>query len=371
MAAGDFSASTSLKIQALMEQAFNDGNQAVAEFRRPVVSAQALTTNQTADIREITDRSDRCIGYEVYWQKGTTDAATYSGLISGDSLNCTISGTKLESDGKLYQIDSHVRYNVGLNTGDCDNEITANMRRMKALEKAFNNIRVGFNTVAINFLNANKQDNQFAGVADIDRGNGAWAENADGKTIELPSADTTDEKALAWIDIVCQNNDLSNYFLLHGIGNWYELFYNAQYTRLNDNERSIFATFADRNHYYDTRYLNSTLSENMVSFAVNPSSLVFLNKPGYNNMAAELISPKDGMYGWSMPDPVWQWNKGGVLTPVMYTIIMTKGCAGRDADGKPTFDENYEVSMKYDLATGPEGRNGETGIVKFMGQAGV
>lgn len=371
MAAGDFSASTSLKIQALREEAFNDGDQSMAEFRRPVVSAQALTENQTADVRELTDKSDRCIGYEVYWQKGTTDDAAYAGLISGDSLNCTVSGTKLESDGKLYKIDSHVRYNVGVNTGDCDNEITANRRRMKALEKAFNNIRVGFNAVAINFVDANKQDNQYADVANIDRGNGAWAENADGKTIELPKADTLDEKALAWVDVVAKNNDIDNYFMLHGAGNWYELFYNAQYTRLNDNERSIFATFADRRHYYDLRYLDGTLSESLASFVVNPSSLVFLNKPGYNNMQAELISPKDGMWAWSAPDTYWKWNKSGVLVPVMYTIIMTKGCAGRDADGKPTFDENYEVSMKYDLASGPEGRNGETGFLKFLGQAGV
>ena len=332
----------------------------------------AITEEQTANVVPKILESGTCIGYEIYWQKGTTDAAAYAGAISGDSLDCTITGTKLESDGKLYQLDNHVRYNVGINTADCDNEIKANQRRMMALLKAFNNIRVGFNTVAINFLDANKQDNQYADVANIERGNGAWAENADGKTIELPVADTKDEKALAYVDLVAQNNDIFNYFMLHGVDNWYELWYNAVYTRLNDNERSIFATFNDgTRHYYDLRYINSTLSEANISFAVNPSSLAFLNKATFANMDAELVSPKDGMWTWSMPDPMWNWRKEGQLSPVMYSIIMTKGCAGRDSQGNPTFDENYEVRMVYDLATGPEGRNGETGILKFAGQPGV
>lgn len=367
MAAGDFSPSTSLKIQALMEQSFQEGNQANQEFRRPVVTAEAITTNQTADIREIL-QNDTCVGYEVYWQKGTTDAAAYSGAISGDTLNCTITGTELESDAKEYMVDNHIRTNVAVNTDDCANEVTANMRRMKALEKAFNNNRVGFNTVAVNFLEAQKQVNQDTGATAINRGNGAWTVNVDTKTIELPAADLQDEKALAFVDAVLQNNDISNYFFVHGRSNWYELFHNAAYTRQNDNERSIFATFATRDHYYDIRYLDATLT-GVNTFAVNPASLVFLNKALYSNRDAMLVSEKDGMWAWSMPDPVWQWRgPNGSLLPVLHTIIMTRACSGRDAQGKLVFTENYEVTTKYELDYGPAGRNGETGIMKFVSQ---
>lgn len=364
MAAGDFTASTSLKVQALIEESFQDGNQANAEFRRPVVTAQAITTNQTSEIREIL-QNDTCVGYEVYWQKGTTDAAAYSGAISGDTLNCTIAGTQLESDSKEYKVDNHIRTNVAVSTDDCANEVKANMRRMKALEKAFNNNRVGFNTVAVNFLEAQMQVNQDAGVTAINNGNGAWAVNADTKTIEVPSADTKDEKALAYVDVVLANNDIDNYFFVHGRTNWYELFYNAAYTRQNDNERSIAATFASRDHYFDKRYLDSTLTGSN-TFAVNPASLVFLNKALYTNRDAQLISEKDGMWAWSMPDPVWNWRgPDGSLIPVLHTIIMTLSCTGRDAQGAPVFTENYEVTTKYELDYGPAGRNGETGIMKF------
>lgn len=372
MAAGDFSASASLTIQEMMEDVFRPGNQANAEFMRPVSTAAALTQEQTADIREMRDKiSNKCIGFKVMWQKGTTDAAAYSGAISGDSLNCTVTGTQLESDSKTYTADNHVRYNVAVSTDDCGNDIEANMRRTKAIQKAINNIRVGFNTVAINFLDANKQDNQDSGVTSIDRGNGAWAENADGKTIEIPQADMRDEKALAFVDSVAQNNDISNYFLVHGRFNWYELFHNADYTRLNDDERSIYATFAARRHYYDIRYLDSTLSTDQNTFVVNPDSLVFLNKIIYQNTEAELLSPKDGMWGFSIQDPLWSYNLNGVLTPVTYTVVMTKACTGRDSNGMPYLTENYEVSLKYELATGPEGRNGETGVLKLTAQAGV
>lgn len=370
MAAGDFTASTSLTIQEMMEDIFRPGNQALAEFRRPVVSAAAITTEQTANIRELRDRiTDKCIGFKVFWQKGTTDAAAYSGAISGDSLNCTITGTQLEADSKTYAADNHVRYNVAVSTDDCGNDIEATQRRVAAIQKAINNIRVGFNTVAINFLDAEKQVNQYD-VTGIDRGNGAWATNADTKTIEVPQTDLLDEKTLAWMEGVCQNNDIDNFFLIHGFANFYEAFHNAAFTRLNDDQRSIFTTFANRRHYFDIRYLDSTLTGNN-TFAVNPDSLVFLNKIIYPNLEAQMLSEKDGLWGFSIQDPIWRYNLNGTLVPVTYTVNMTRACSNRDANGSPYFVENYEVRLIYELASGPEGRNGETGVLKFKAVAGV
>lgn len=371
MAAGDFTASSSLTIQEMMERVFSDGNQADQEFKRPVVSAMALTREQTTNVQELRDKiTDKCIGYKVFWQKGSTDAATFSGAISGDTLNCTITGTKLEADSKTYDANKHVRYNVSIDTNDCGNDIKANERRMKGIAKAINNIRVGFNTAAIAFLDANKQDNQDSEVASIDRGNGAWAENADGKTIDVPAPDMLDEKALAFVDAVSQNNDIFNYFLVHGRTNWYELFHNAAYTRLNDDERSIFATFADKRHYFDIRYLDAQLT-GQNTFTVNPASLVFINKVIYPNFEAVMLSEKDGMWGFSLQDPMWSYNLNGTLVPVTYTVVMTRACTARDSNGMPYFTENYEVSLKYELATGPTGRNGETGILKFAGVPAV
>ena len=365
MAAGDFSPSTSLKIQGLFDQVIAEGNQANAEFNRPVATAIAVTENQRSEIRELL-QADKCVGYEVYWQKGTTDTPAYSGAISGDTLDCTPSGAELESSAVEFKVDNHIRTDINVSTDDCGNEVTANMRRMKAILKAMNNNRVGFNTVAINFLEAQMQVNQDAGVAAINRGNGAWAVNVDTTTIEVPTADTKDEKALAFVNSVLLNNDIDSYYMVHGRTNWYELFYNAQYTQLNDNERSIAATFAARQHYYDERYLDSTLTGSN-SFAVNPNSLVFLNKALYENRDAQQISSKDGMWAWSMPDPYWNWRgPEGNLIPVLHTVIMTQTCTGRDAQGAPVFSENYEVSMKYELAVGPTGRNGETGVMKFV-----
>lgn len=372
MAAGDFTASSSLTIQEMMEDIFRPGNQANAEFQRPVVSAAGLTREQTANVQELRDRiSNQCIGFKVYWQKGSSDSPTYSGAISGDSLNCTITGTQLESDSKTYDANKHVRYNVAVSTNDCGNDIDANMRRAKAIQKAINNVRVGFNTACINFLDANKQDNQDSEVTSIDRGNGAWAVNADGKTIEIPQADLLDEKSLAFVDAVAQNNDIFDYFMVHGRYNWYELFHNAAYTRLNDDARNIFATFAARRHYFDIRYLDATLATDKNSFVVNPDSLVFINKIIYPNFDAQILSEKDGMWGFSIQDPVWRYNLNGTLVPVTYTVVMTRACSNRDSNGMPYFLENYEVSLKYDLATGPTGVNGETGIVKITGVAGV
>jgi hypothetical protein len=303
MAAGDFTASTSLVIQSLIDQHFGPGNQANAEFSRPFNTAAALTGEQTARIEPVMV-AGTCIGWKVVWQKSGVETPTYSGSISGDTLNCDVPGTELESDSKTYTADKHVRYNTAINTGDCDNDIKANMRRMKALMKAMSICRTGFNTAAANFLDSEKQDNQDAGVTSIDRGNGAWVVNADGKTIELPSTDLTEVEALGYIDAVAANNDIENYFFVHGRANYFEMAFNSAFTRLNDNERNIFAALDNRRHYRDIRYLDQTLSTDNNSFVVNPDSLVFINKVVHQNVEAELISPKDGHWVFSIQDPL-------------------------------------------------------------------
>lgn len=368
MAAGDFSPSVSLAIQELLEQRFKSGVMANAEFNTPVVSANAWTMQQTAEINPQMQGST-CIGYNVLWQKSGRTSPAYSGLISGDTLNCTIPGTQLESDKKTYKADKHIRDNAGVNTSDCDNDIKANMRRAKAIEKSINLIRVGFNAAVIALLDSEKQDNKDTGVTGINRGNGAWVVNADGKTIELPTADLQDEKALAFVDAVAQNNDIYNYFMLHGRSNWFDAASNARFTARNDNERSIAATFADKTHYWDIRALDQQLTGDNHSFVINRDSILFINKVVYQNMEAEMISAKDGHWAFQIQDPAgWMWSDNGVLKPVVYNVVMQKGCSGFDANGQPTYDENYQIQLLHELATGPQGFNGETGIMKFTNQ---
>ena len=368
MAAGDFTASTSLKIQSLLGQNFNsDQSPAMQEYHRPVVPAMAIAGEQTAVLEELRN-GDECRGLEVYWQKGTTDSPDYSGLISGDAANCTLTGAELESDGKLYTCDKVIRHGVSVSVDDCDNEVKANQRRAMAIQKAMNNIRVGFAVAASNFLDANAQVIlNPAQVAQIDRGNGAWAVNVDTITIEVPGADLLDEKSLAYVEGIAGDNNMTDFFLIHGgYFNWYEPFFNANYTRENDNERSIFATFQNRRHYHDTRHLDATLASDNNTFLVNPHALAFVHKVLYQNQEAVLKSPKDGLWCFQLEDPEWMWSNGGVLSPVVYNVLLQTGCVGRDANNKPVINETYELALNYELATSPEGRDGETGIIKIV-----
>lgn len=379
MAAGDFSAVTALNIQEKLLQMFSEPNMAQAEFNTPVATAQALLTRQTARVNGVlTGQSlisgstvdyKRTIGVNVLWLKSGVDSITYNGAPGSSGLGATLgAGTELEGDSKTYSNNRGIVARVDVNEGDIPgSEFNFDEISAQAIAKGMNDIRKTLNTYLVTFVNANAQVNQDTSVTDIDLGNGSWAVNADTITIEAPKADLKNVDTLAEMDAIVTSNEIfSDYFMLSGRHNFYNAKYNADFKAQNDNERSISATLNAHEMYWDTYALDQQLS-GRYTFAISPHDYVIWNSSAFPSVATE-ISPKDGMWVFSLNDPMLSIAENGTVRPIRYEVVYTREInTSRDSNMAPTVLHKYEIQFVGGVDMAPPEVGGGTGVVRFNG----
>lgn len=364
MAAGDFSASVRYKAQAFLESMFGENTPAMNEFRDPAKTAELLFARQTARTTPIM-KGTVCIGQDIIWLKSGVTSLDYIGTTaSGASLVCDLAaGQELESDAKTYQDNLFAVAVVDVDDDKCDNMVDFARESALAWRKAITDIRAAINGNLITFINANIQQNLFTDVANIDTGNGAWAENADGATIEVPKPDFRNPDTLAFFDVLAQNNNLYEFFILSGWQNFYTSAYNADFQRLNDNQRSLIAQYQAHDVNFDVRELDQALSE-AATFLINPNAYAIWNT-GWS-----MADPKEIDYDkWEfmLEDPILKINDNGTLRPVRYEVVYQKLCKNRDSKTRHRFTHRYEVKFIGGRDMAPAGVSGETGIVKAIG----
>lgn len=371
MAAGDFSASVKFNIQAIMNDYFASGP-AQYEFFRQIETAKKMLERQVNSVDPVLV-GGQCIGFNVYWVKSGDDDLFYNGdgTTPALSLECDLGAAKeMESAAQTFTDNVRMISVVQVDDDKCNNLF--DLERLSALElqKAMFRIRKAFNVKWVNFLNSNKQQNLDTEVANLDNGNGAWAENADGATIELPTADTKDPDALAIVDAVVKNNNFAgSYFLMSGRFNWYNKAYNAQFRALNDNERNQQASFDAHDIHFDIRDMDATLTGKN-TFAVDPASYVFWNRLYSTDTPVQKDSDNGPIWEFTIEDPelmTLQPTAGGgsSMTPLKYEVVYQKVCDGRNTNTQHKFLHKYEVKLLGGLAAAPAGVGGETGILKF------
>jgi hypothetical protein len=364
MAAGDFTASASLRIQEKLFEAFQDPTPATSEFSTPVKTAEVFLQKNTARVNEVLVNG-RCEGYKIMWLKSGVDSIDYSGDGSALSLTCDVAdGQELESDDKTYDDNLRIVSTVRVDDDLCANDYIFTELSAQALQKGMNDIRKSLTTNLVNFVDANAGANLDGAVSGIDLGNGGWAVNADTITIEVPKGDFRNPDTLAEIDAVVQNNNIyGNYFLLNGRTNFYNSKFNADYKALNDQERSIAATYGDFEMYHDLRYLDQTLG-GANTFAINPNAYVVWNR-AYSQLEAIMVDTTKQIWEFYVEDPMLMIMENGVMRPVRYEVAYQKVCTGRDTNTRHTNKHNWEIKYLGGRAMAPAGVAGDTGIVKF------
>lgn len=365
MAAGDFSASVLLDAQAKMLEMWASPNPAQAEFRRPVETARALLTNQTARSTPV-QVGPQVIGQRVYWIKSGDTTITHSGTAAPGGLDCTLeSGTQMETDEQIYTDNVFIFKNVALTDTDIRQKNIFSIDELVAqtLMHAMNRIRVAFNSRCISFLNSNKQPNLDSLLTSNDLGNGTWALNADLATIEVPADDTRNEDSLVALQNVLENNNFyGGYFLINGYRNWKLQFDTSGYKANNDNQRSIASTFGDYQLFWDTRALDQALG-GYNSFAVDPNAYVFVNRT-YSPSSVP-VQVDENKFQYYIEDPELMVMQNGVMQPLRYEVIYQRKCTARNADTSIAFDHQWEVKLLGQLNNAPAGVLGETGIMKI------
>lgn len=356
---------------------YKDPTPATAEFTTPVAAAEALLAKQTAMIDPVLAGTDRIsgrkktIGVNVTWLKSGVDSIDYNGNLSSPGLTCDLgSGQELEGDAQTYNNNRGIVARVDVKDNVGGSQYSFEELSAQAIAKGINDIRKALNAYCVTFINANAQANVDGEVGNIDLGNGPWAENVDGITIEVPKADFRSPDSLAEIDAIIANNNIYGaYFLLNGRHNFYNANYNKDYKGQDDDKRSIRATINDHDMWWDIRVLDQALS-GQFTFAINPNAYVIWNASSFP-MTAQLVSPKDGMWIFSIEDPILQIMENGRLRPVKYEVVYTLACTGRDENLAPYFTHKYEISFVGGLDMAPPEVDGGTGILRFKGIAGV
>lgn len=372
MADGDFTQADRCALQLTMDQAFIDSPNQVAA-NRAAVTAQAITAEQRGSVSaDVWSDANNCSGASISFLM-TGDTVAYSGAISGDTVNCEL-GECNEGEAVSIDIkpDHWVRACVSASTDTCDSVWDYASRRSAVLAKAIGDIRVAFDKTAIAFLDANKQDNGYAGTTSIDLGNGAWDADAAADIVGIPAPDLSSVEGLAAAEQVVMGNFIGDHFWVHGNA-WYNANYMSSFADQNVGccDYTVYRMFNGGRHYWDLMYMDAELTPNGNSFAVSPGSYMFVPFNRAPSPTPMLVSPTDGMYRFSITDPNWVWSNGGQMLPVPYNVLMQRKCTGRNSVGDPIFKETYEVTLNYSLVAAPVDELGNTGILNFADTATI
>lgn len=361
---GDFSASTLQVLQARADEVFSGGPMNY-ELMYPTPILNKFTAAQTARPNPRLT-GGVCVGMDVKWlQMGTHAASLDSSSASGG--DCTVAdGFKADSVSLSYDNNIFLKWNTTVDLSDCNNIFQANEKREKQMMKVFYNIRKALQAKVLTFLDAQKQDNLDAMLAagNVTGFRGAYVENADGKTIEVPADEFQHPQSFSYLRSVAANNNMYDFYFLGGRDTFNHERYNAQFTALNDDGRNLAATFATEDLTVDDRTMDQQLGGSNL-FAVDPASYLFWNVSW--SPSDELVFHTENKFSFAITlNDILMYNAQGILAPVRLEVEMNRDCVGRDALDRRIYAEKYEIGFVGGLVASPTGADGETGVLKFV-----
>jgi hypothetical protein len=371
MADGDFSVANRFNLQGMVEDMFASGPSKY-ELTKPVPLLEQFLMKQTATPNPVLDANGYCIGVNVHWLKsgqGVSDM-DFNGS-SAPSLNCDLAtGYEGEADRKIYTDNVFIGDVFQIADRDCDSLFSFQQKFQFHIDLLMSNALRALNGQVISLMDSNKQDNLDTEVAagNVEANNGAWAENADGKTIELPDSDLLDPDALAVVDAVAANNHIrNNYSIYAGRYAWRNGYYNSQFTRFNDNERSDFASYqAHGLTVHDLETFDSTLGGKNF-FVVDNASYLFWNRADNTPVPVQFDEDK---WRFTLEHPTLRvMGPNGQMQPLRFEVVEQRVCSGRDGVTHHVMNHKFEVKLLGILDVAPAGVEGETGILKFKGVA--
>lgn len=355
MAAGDFTGSTTQRINVAMGEMFQEAGYLTRNFNTPHGTLQALLANQTVRTIERLEGTPggktTCVGVKAWHIQAP---GTYTVTSPTD---CTIpEGDELETEGANYDSGILGEGAASVIAERCDNDITFARESAMAIKKAMDTALNVANEAAIDLL----ASDAMANIGTLQTG---WVVN--GTRVDVPAADFVWSK-LGFFKANADQNHIYDQLVISGM-NFYADWYNSQYTRLNDNERSIFAAFSNFNFHVDTLKMDSHLSRNS-TFFVDRNVFAFWNTTYTGSLEPVKLGNASGggeRFAFIMPHPTLRYMRNGQMVPVLFEIEFEKICTGRNALKQLTFKYKYYAKLVGGLTTSIDGPNSETGIIEF------
>mgnify|MGYP001575076808 CR=1 FL=1 len=353
-----FTASLMPRILYEVGEIFRSPNTVDARYSQEPQTAPALLTRQTA--RAVPRLSNgACTGVDVWFYDAGASDTVYEGETPDSGLSCDNANCGVGQTASI-EVDNNIAFNdcKAAQEDRCDNELTYAQETARVLYHLMYQMRLATNKRFINEIMLAAQQNQVpAGQMPsyiTERGGSNILQIDHTNMLEANIFNT-----IVDLGIISRQNGLAEPIFLNG-RNFLNSATLAQYNALNDNQRSQQAIYGDlgRNMVWDihTTHGVDAITTELSTLAITPNAYLFWNYSFFPRVP-ELKDSSINLWNFSIEDPIWRYNDGGVSKPVVYDVEHTYECTGYDAAGKRKYLHNFRIFLRGGFTLSPAGFN--------------
>lgn len=353
-----FTADIKTRLVTQVANVFANRGNADARYAIEGGTAPVMLQRQTArSTQRMID--GECVGTRVWFYDAGADSGGYEGTVFDAGLDCT-AGTCTEGGTQSEDYDNNIHYHdcKTVDTYRCSSQLAYEEEVGRVLYHLMYGRRLSLNKFLINTMVANAQQNQSASALPTY----ITERVAPSNILEIASANMAQDKV--WETMVDVNNiSLANSLfspLVFNGRNFSNSAQLAQYNRLNDNQRSEGAFFDPAgiggNMFWD---LHPTVGVDAITtelstLVVNPNSYIFWNYSLFPEVPM-MVDSSTNRWIFSVPDPVWTYNDGGVTKRIVYDVEKFSTCIGYAANGMPQMRDTFRVHLRGGFKFAPSG----------------
>ncbi len=355
MAAGDFSASQMPDIVRRIRELF-DEPRSYRELQQPIESIKAIVENQRVNWGDPVTDGTKCIGVNGVFLRDCNDNTTSCADEETPTITCTVDGDEIESDGILYKPNGCIYETFSVYDDECKDILTFNEKMAFAMASKEMKILERLNKESIAFLLANTQDNTASNTGGT---------VVDGNTY-FDATDFSSPDILAEFAYIAAQLDVVNPIMLTG-RNFYNMLYNANFEKLNDDQRDRWAKLQNWDWYFDIKNFDIVAQE-LATLMFDAGALGFYTVNQFHNLAPMNILDSQNTHIYRYNSQKLSWRNGSGSVPAAFDVTMQRKC--RVSGTAPLQQRRWgwavEMKLTYGLHLGPTDCNGGTGIIKFV-----
>lgn len=356
-------------VQMKIERWFDENTPSKQPYMQPAYTAKAMFMKNMARTT-FREQGDKYVGVDIKWLKLGSTTADYDG--DGTTPSFTVpsdlgSGAGPESDTKTYTNNVKVQKLVEID----DNELSANLYNLdeliaERLMAAMLSVRLTLNSRWITFINANRTGINNDGNLPTGLTFDAVDDEFD---IDTGVFDMQSPRTLTDLDALARNNLMEGYFMLNGRRHFYNVYVDADYRKLNDNERE-FIRIGETDMMFDIKNLDATLTKNNTFLIQNGAYAAW--DYIHSSITRTPTQYKDNAFQYFIEDPMVMINDNGRLRPIRYNVYyQRKDQAGNGDTMRRGYTHVWEVTYNGGIWVAPPNEDGHTGILKVVSEAGV
>lgn len=371
-------ASTALGIQARLNRMWNaESTSAKLQYDDPTSTLVRMLSKQTVRILPVLNNAGQCVDVKIWWTDLSDINASEVEINDLGTPGCDVaSGPTIGTTSKTYTPNAPILRTFQVSDDLCSNDVDFQTLAADGLAMRILQYRKALNQEALRFLNTNLQNNTNTSPGFPD-----FVVSSGGALTTISAASYNDASILMKLKITADINRIPSYSIYDGMS----LLLNkelAPFLGQNDDNRATGSLYdqVGRNYNADPLNMYSVTGADSL-FLVNNNMVGYFNMSKYGEVPVALDTSRSQI-AFSIEDPVLKYqrnvvNDRGVLVstsmePVRYDIVYQKVCeSDRDANHYRTSMHRWEVLHNGGFVLGPEGDNGETGILKFVKDSGI